>query len=94
MPCADADDVRFAFLAETLGIPVALARRACVAFNYLPDRIRGAYYAVLVEGKTVNRYVAEGHGPPERVRADIEAAIRAISDAIGPPGSVEGGPGG
>jgi len=54
-----------------------------VAFNFLPDRVRGAYFAVLVQGKTVNRYVAEGHGPPERVKADIEMALRAISDAIG-----------
>jgi len=84
-PCADPEDVRFAFLAETLGIPMALARRACVAFNYLPERVRCAYFAVLVQGKTVNRYVAEGHGPPERVKADIEMAVQTISDAIGRP---------
>ena len=75
--------VVFEFLAETLGIPKALARRACVAFNYQPERVRCAYFAVLVQGKTVNRYVAEGHGPPERVKADIEMALRTISDAIG-----------
>lgn len=94
IPCADPDDVRFAFLAETLGIPIALARRACVAFNYLPERVRCAYFAVLVQGKTVNRYVAEGHGPPERVKADIEMALRTISDAIGRPrGGEEGSDG-
>lgn len=85
IPCADPEDGRFAFLAETLGIPTALARRACVAFNYLPERVRCAYFAVLVQGKTVNRYVAEGHGPPEKVRADIEMAVQTISDAIGRP---------
>jgi hypothetical protein len=94
IPCADADDVRFVFLAETLGIPKALARRACVAFNYLPERVRCAYFAVLVQGKTVNRYVAEGHGPPERVKADIEMALRTISDAIGRSLGGEEGPDG
>jgi hypothetical protein len=85
IPCADPEDGRFTFLTETLGIPTPLARRACVAFNYLPERVRCAYFAVLVQGKTVNRYVAEGHGPPERVRADIEMAVQTISDAIGRP---------
>jgi hypothetical protein len=92
IPCANPDDPRFTFLEETLGIPRALARRACVAFNYLPQRVRCAYFAVLVHGKAVNRYVAEGHGPPERVRADIEMAVQTISDAIGRPRGGEAGP--
>ena len=91
-PPADPQDPRFTLLTETLGIPIALARRACVAFNYLPERVRCAYFAVLVRGKTVNRYVAEGHGPPGRVKADIEMALQTISDALGRPRGGEDGP--
>ena len=93
-PAADPHDPRFRLLVETLGIPIALARRASLAFNYLPERVRCAYFAVLVQGRTVNRYVAEGHGPPGKVKADIELALKTISDAIGRPQGGEEGPDG
>lgn len=80
-----AQDPRYAFVAETLGIEAPLARRACIAFNRLPREVRSAYYAVLILGKTVNRYVAEGNGPPEMVKARIEVAVQAVSNAIGRP---------
>lgn len=83
IPCADEENGRYAFLAETLGIPHAMARRACVAFNYLPTRVRCAYFAIMVLGKSINRHVAEGNGPPDRVKADVERAVRTISEAIG-----------
>lgn len=85
IPSSEDESARHLFLEETLGIPAAMARRACVAFNYLPPRARRAYFAVLVQGKTLNRYVAEGNGPPEQVKADIELAVRSIDEAIGRP---------
>jgi len=76
-------DPRYAFLSETLGVEPTLARRACVDFNLLPHDVRCAYFAVLVEGKTIHRYVAEGHGPPDRVRARLKRALQTLGRAIG-----------
>ena len=78
-------DPRYGFVSDVLGIEPELGRRACLAFNSLPDRVRCSYYAVAVLGSTVNDRVAEGYGPPERVRADIKMALQAISRAIGRP---------
>ena len=84
-------DPRYAFVSEALGVEPALARRACVAFNKLPLEVRCVYFAVAVQGKTVNRHVAEGHGPPEKARAQLKMAVQAISKAIGRPLGGEGG---
>ena len=32
---------------------------------------------------TANRYIAEGHGPPEKIRAQVRRAIEAISGHVG-----------
>jgi hypothetical protein len=76
-------DPRYAFLSEALGVEPTLARRACVDFNLLPRGVRSTYFAVLVEGKTIHRYVAEGHGPPERVQSQLRLALRTLGRAIG-----------
>jgi hypothetical protein len=76
-------DPRYAFVSEALGIEPTLARRACVAFNLLPHEVRCAYYAVVVDGKTIHRYVAEGHGPPDRARSHLKLALRTLGKAIG-----------
>ncbi len=77
-------DPRFAFVSETLGIEPALARRACLCFNMLPDEVRRTYFAIAVERKSLHRYVAEGHGPPARVREQLDQALRALGLPIDP----------
>ena len=79
VPASEPWDPRFAFLSEVLGIEPGLARKACVLFNALPLSERRAFWAVVVEGKSLARHVAEGHGPPELARARVEHAILTIS---------------
>ena len=52
-------------VSDKAGIEVPLARLACLALNNLPDETRLAFQAVGMEGKTIHRYVAEGHGRME-----------------------------
>lgn len=78
-PATDPRDSRYAFVAEVWGVPPAVARAACIVFNDLPSVVRRAWWALTVEGKSINRYVAEGHGPPQRVEARVKRAIQAMS---------------
>jgi len=75
----DEDEERYAFLTDVLGVDTVVARRASVVFNSLPDPVRQAFWALVIEGKSINRHVAEGHGPGRRVRARVKRAILAIS---------------
>jgi hypothetical protein len=84
LPPTEPWDPRFAFVSETLGLEPALARRACVRFNMLPDEVRRAYFAIAIEGKTIHRYVAEGNGPPDRVRGFLARALTALGQKIDP----------
>lgn len=70
---------RYGFLVDLLGIPPAKARKACIVFNALPPKDRRTFWAICVEGKSVHRYVAEGHGPPKKVEQRIEKVFRALS---------------
>ena len=78
-PLRQPTDERYDFLVNLLGIPPGKARRACVTFNALPSRDRRTFWAVCVEGKSVHRYVAEGNGPPKKVKRRIENVFRALS---------------
>ena len=80
VPCREPWDARYSFLAESIRSTSRVARRVCVRFNALPEDTRRAFYAVRVLGKTVRRHVAEGHGPPERVREHLRAAAAAFRD--------------
>jgi len=80
-PVPSTSDTRYAYVSEILGLEPDQALRPCVAFNALPREVRSAWFAVAVAGKTVNRYVAEGHGPPENVRAHLKQALRTIARA-------------
>jgi hypothetical protein len=69
---------QYAFLAALLGIEPHLGPAACVAFNIQPEEVRRAFFAVVVEGKRVNRYVAEGNGSPQEVKDRLTRAFRAL----------------
>jgi len=79
-------DPRFAFVSEVWGVSPALARRACVVFNALPIVVRSAWWALTVQGKSINRCVAEGFGPPPLVEARVKRAILAMSKLEDPGG--------
>lgn len=94
--CEDAGDERrgiapttpwdpdYAMMSELTGAEPARARAMCVAFNYLPEEVRRTVFAVLVEGKTLNRWVAEGHGPPARSREMYQRGIETLLQARDP----------
>jgi hypothetical protein len=68
----------YAFLSSLLGIEPHLCPRACVAFNALHDSVRRTFFALVVEGTRLNRYVAEGNGTPQEVKASLERAFQAL----------------
>lgn len=75
---------RYKFLTKVLGVSPTVARRASVVFNILPDAVRVAFWALVIEGKSLNRHVAEGHGTPDDVRARVKRAILTISQLKDP----------
>ena len=89
-PLINPTDYRYSHLAEALGVEKQHARKMCIVFNDLPDQVRQVYWAVAVEGKSINRYTAEGHGPPEQIKALFRRAATTIS-LLRDPGTI--GPG-
>ena len=73
------EDPHYAFVSEALGVDPALARRVCVVYNDLSELQRQAFWAVVMEKKTIHRYAAEGHGPPDQIRQALVDAFRAVS---------------
>lgn len=73
-PIAEGDAAPFEFVSDALGIEPAVARRVCVLFNGMVDYDRRVFYATTVMGKSLNRHVSEGNGPPARA----EAALRRV----------------
>ncbi len=78
IPPASPWDPDFAMFTEIAGVEPGQARSMCVAFNALPEEVRRTVYAVLVERKSFNRWVAEGHGPPERAKAMLKRGMLAL----------------
>jgi hypothetical protein len=96
LPAADAAEPLYRHIANALGTEHALARRACIAFNDLPLAVRHAFFAVVIERKSISRYVAEGNGPPSQVKARLRSATDAIRAAtrwrdFGPEGGFPNG---
>jgi hypothetical protein len=83
-PAQDESDSRYAFLTQALGIEPGIALRACVVFNDLPDHVRRAFWALVVEGKSFARCVSEGLGTREQVQADARRALTALSQLSDP----------
>ena len=72
-------------LARRLSLPPKRGRAACVGLNAEPLEVRHAFFALVVEGKSVKRYADAGFGPQERVRRLLQEARRAIGRSL--PGS-------
>jgi hypothetical protein len=82
-----ADATSYDFVARVWQVDPDLARRACSVFNGLPDEVRAAYCAVVIDGKSLNRWVAEGHGPPQLARERLERAVTALGTLRDPGGA-------
>jgi len=79
IPPTEPFDPHWIAMSQILGIEPPLARRAIHVFHTLPLETRRAFYAVAVEGKGLHRWVAEGHGPPEKVEARLQYALIMMS---------------
>jgi hypothetical protein len=69
----------YAFIADLLGVEPGLARRACLIVNDLPDDHRHAFWSLVIEGLSFERYIALGHDK-EKTREALRSALRAVSD--------------
>jgi len=79
IPPVEPWDERYAFVAQVLGVQVGLARRVCITLNGLDDDVRHAFFHIVARDQSIGRYVAEGHGPPDRVRELLGLAFHQIS---------------
>jgi hypothetical protein len=86
-PLSEPLDPRFAFVSEVWGVEPSLARKACIAFNALPLAVRRTYWAVVVDGQTLRRHVAEGFGPRRLAEARLRRAITALGTFEDPGGT-------
>ena len=72
-------DPHWIAMSKMLGIEPPLARRAIQVFHSLPLLTRRTFYALTIEGKSLNRWVAEGHGPPEKVQDRLQYTLIMMS---------------
>jgi hypothetical protein len=71
--------LRFSVIAK---IPSRHGRLACLVMNQLPPEDRRTFFAVIVEGKGINRWVAEGNGPPQRIQRSLRNTGLKVLGAI------------
>ena len=72
-------DEHFAFITKAFGVDTPTALQMVATFNSLPEEARLAWHALAVEGKSLKRYVSEGHGPPATVREHVKRAAKALT---------------
>ncbi len=70
---------RFASIVQ---IPAQHGRLACLVMNRMPIEDRKTFFGIVIEGKSVNRWVAEGNGPPERVVECLQRIGRTVLAAL------------
>jgi hypothetical protein len=77
-------DERYLFMIHLLGIEPGSTRRACVVFNGLAERVRRAFFALLIEDKSVETCVAEGFGTRDELLVMIRGAFAKVFDMRDP----------
>ena len=58
---------------------MGLTRSVCIVFNDMRDELRKVFYHLVFRGKTLNRFVAEGNGPPDKALRLINEAVRTMA---------------
>lgn len=79
IPPREPYDDHYYALSAVLGIEPPLCRRAALVFHQLPNKTRQVFYKVAMEGKSFNRIVAEGYGPPEKAKERLQYAFTMMS---------------
>jgi hypothetical protein len=78
----------YEMLSEAVGFTPTVSRAAHVAFNELDTGPRAAYFALSVQGRTLEEYTAAGGGSPETIRRDLSKALETLIGFL--PSSREG----
>jgi hypothetical protein len=73
----------YAFLEEWMNLEPLEAMRASVRFNGLAEPARRAFFALLVDGKSVAACLEEGLGPPEALRENARLGVTALIGPLG-----------
>ncbi len=76
--CPPENPAHYAFIHLAFATEPGMTRTAAVAFNNLPQLARRGFYALLVEGKSVEDCLAEGLGPREVLRMNILQSLKAL----------------
>ncbi len=76
--CPPENPAHYAFIHLAFATEPGMTRSAAVAFNDLPPLARRAFYALLVEGKSVEECLEEGLGPREFLRMNILQSLKAL----------------
>jgi len=71
-----------AYLSGCFALPPALAFRAAARFNWLPERSRRCYFAVVVEGRSLSQCLESGLGPREELRDHVTLAIETVLSEV------------
>ena len=66
-------------VASVMGVSPESSRPGCIRFNQLDIAVRRAFFAICIDGLSFNRFIAEGHGPPARVRSQLKQAFEALT---------------
>jgi len=72
------DDSAYAFMLDSLGIPMEQTRGAVVRFNVLPYSIRKPFVEVAVVGKHIKECIEEGLGSEEEILESLRTALSAL----------------
>ena len=73
-------EARYSFVCRTLLIPEEDGRRACVAFNGLDPRVRQAFFALIIERRSVTECLEMGFAPADWLRDAVLDAFWALLD--------------
>ena len=79
LPPEEPMEDRFRCLVETLGIEPGLSRKACNVANRLEDGVRHAFFAMIVERKSVDEFASEYGETRERAKTLVHRALLAVS---------------
>ena len=76
-------DPYYVLISEMLGVERDLSRLVLLHYNHLPLPTRRTFHSIMIVQKSMNRWVAEGNGPPERIRDQLEYALEFLSSLGG-----------
>lgn len=78
-PVSQPYSAHYEVVANIMGMTPEDTRPGCIRFNQLPLPPRRAFFDMCIDGLSLNRFVAEGNGPPKRAKAHLKRAFQALA---------------